>query len=198
MPLPPARSASSRGPFPADTIEEHAGDRRNRVLGPEGRGGAHHVDDQPEQCLGQPRGRDIAADVAELLATSDQLAHRSADPFVESRRVRSRALARENDEAVAHAHERADGALEAVGDGDLVEARGAKALAGVFEGDPLDRLEQRLAVGEVAVDGRTGDAGGGGDVAHARLLALTGERTGRRVDDGCGDSFAKGWAGSLL
>jgi len=132
------------------------------------------------------------------LAAGEQVAHRRTDPVIESCRVRPRTLAREHDEAVAYAHEGADGTLESDGDVDLVEAGGAQSLAGVLEGQPPNGFEQRLPFWEVAVDRRTGHARRCCDVIHARLFTLTSQRSRGRVDYRGGDAFTKRWSGNVL
>ena len=59
-------------------------------------------------------------------------------------------------------------------------------------------VEQRLAVGEVAIDGGAGDAGGRRHVVHVRLVALQREDVRRAVEDRDGDALLQRLAGRCV
>ena len=77
-----ARTAS------AGSVEEEAGDRGGHVLLAERRRRREHADDQPDQRLGQPRARDVVADVAVGLAPLEQPAQRLGEGALEAARGR--------------------------------------------------------------------------------------------------------------
>ena len=117
------------------------------------------------------------------LAALDESLEDSADAALEFRRVDSSALARKHHEVVAHDHERPDRACERFLHGNVLEPRGCQSIPGLLDGDPPQRLEQRLAVREVAIDGRARDAGGGRHIAHAGCLPFSRQRTGSGLEN---------------
>src|SRR4051812_37486804 len=78
---PTRRSGGPWSPL-ARAIEEEAGDRGDRVLPSPAGGRPNHADDQTEQGLGQPGGREVGADEPFCAGALEQLAQRTGQDAV--------------------------------------------------------------------------------------------------------------------
>ena len=164
--LPRARVSAAR------PVQEEAGDRRDRVLAARARGGDdQHADDEPDQHVDEPRARmssRISPSACPRRSGGAAARRRASLERPAVRRARSRASTTKWSRRSTSARTaRVDALRPAATSSMRAEREALAALRG--QRAAASSVEQGLAVREVAVDGRARDAGGGGDVAHARL-----------------------------
>ena len=194
-----ARSCRARAAR-AGPVEKEGGDGRDLVLLAERRVGQEHAYDQADERLGQAsacrcrRGclrRPAHARTVGAVAGS-ACARTARD------RIALRWRAKSTKESPTSTRARTARTTPSSGSTSLILADARRASASLTAAR-ASSSNQSLAVGEVAVDGGPGDSCCGGDVVHARLLALHRERPRRAIEDRRGHSLLQrlswGWFG---
>ena len=139
------------------------------------------------------------ANVSIGLTALEQLPKRPAEPDLEPLAVGAHPLARQEHEGVANVDEGAHSTNDALLRRHFVDPGRRQPGSGVVDGGLRQLVEQGLPAGEVAVHRGPRHASRGGDVVHARLLALQGEGPGRSIEDRVSDTLLQrlsgGWCG---
>jgi hypothetical protein len=137
--------------------------------------GARAGQQQRAEAAHAPFRREVRRELAGGLAALDQRTQRVAeDPAAVLAGLVVHRLGRQLGERVAlgDLQPRVAEPVQRVGGAALLEAAGAQGVLARLDRLELDRRDQRLARGEVAIDRRAADARGGGDVGHHRMGLL--------------------------
>ena len=138
------------------------------------------------------------ANVAVGLTALEQVAQRLDDPALEALGVGAHALARQEHEGVPDVDEGPHGTDDALLRRHLVDPGRASPASASLTAASASSSNSACRFGEVAVHRGPRDPGRGGDVVHARLLALEGERPRRSFEDRGGNALLKCLPGSRI